>query len=208
MSRLIDVIASHDPAIRNTPLDAIANGLSVAEMLAECEALDAFRRHSDNLYGRVRAEFFLYALHRFHIGAKTKDRPQKACPTIPFPGYVALCAAVSTKPSISFSRPNPPPAQRSHLERARRRLPRPRISNPRRPGPPQRALRPRQSMDVPHRPSRRLPASHSPRTPPPPRPEALFPILAKPPPSAWISATAAGATSFSSAWIFPKARAF
>ncbi|MGA2599012.1 MAG: UTP--glucose-1-phosphate uridylyltransferase [Bryobacteraceae bacterium] len=90
MSRLIDVIASHDPAIRNAPLDAIANSLSVEEMLAECEALDAFRRHSDNLYGRVRAEFFLYALHRFHFGARTKERPQKACPTIPFPGYVAL----------------------------------------------------------------------------------------------------------------------
>ena len=29
--------------------------------------LDAFRRTSDNLYERVRALFFLYAIHRFHL---------------------------------------------------------------------------------------------------------------------------------------------
>jgi len=92
MSRLIGVLESHDPGIRNTPLDVVAHSLSIEEMLSECDALDAFRRSSDNLYGRVRAEFFLYALHRFHLRAKAKDRPRKAmaCPTIPFPGYVAL----------------------------------------------------------------------------------------------------------------------
>ena len=87
MSRLTDIIVSNDPAIRNTPLDAIANRLSVSEMVHECEALDAFRRTNDNLYGRVRAEFFLYALHRFHLGRKAGSSSDSL---IPFPGYVAL----------------------------------------------------------------------------------------------------------------------
>ena len=39
-------------------------------MLSEAEALDRFRRDSDNLYERVRALFFLYAIHRFHLPLK------------------------------------------------------------------------------------------------------------------------------------------
>ena len=38
--------------------------------LAACAELDAFRRRSDNLYERVRALFFLYAIHRFHLPLK------------------------------------------------------------------------------------------------------------------------------------------
>ena len=57
------------------------------ELLAECQALDRFRRTSDNLYERVRALFFLYAIHRFHIPL----RPAAATPApIPFAGYSNL----------------------------------------------------------------------------------------------------------------------
>ena len=53
----------------------------------ECEALDRFRRSSDNLYERVRALFFLYAIHRFHIST----RPLAASRAlIPFAGYTNL----------------------------------------------------------------------------------------------------------------------
>ena len=44
------------------------------ELLAECQALDRFRRSSDNLYERVRALFFLYAIHRFHIPPRVSHR--------------------------------------------------------------------------------------------------------------------------------------
>ena len=60
---------------------------SLEDLLAECQALDRFRRTSDNLYERVRALFFLYAIHRFHIPL----RPAAATPApIPFAGYSNL----------------------------------------------------------------------------------------------------------------------
>jgi hypothetical protein len=69
-SRLVSLITATDPAVRNQSLDALAQPASLAELLAECRELDAFRRRSENLYERVRALFFLYALHRFHLPAK------------------------------------------------------------------------------------------------------------------------------------------
>ncbi len=51
------------------------------------QALDRFRRASDNLYERVRALFFLYAIHRFHLplraaaGSARADSRSPATPT-------------------------------------------------------------------------------------------------------------------------------
>src|SRR5208283_5317338 len=59
----------------------------MAELLAECDALDGFRRASGNLYERVRALFFLYAIHRFHIPLRD---PAAAPAAIPFAGYSNL----------------------------------------------------------------------------------------------------------------------
>ncbi len=68
MSRaLIDIIESDDPALRDTALDAVCRDATAAQLLAHAEALDAYRRGCDNLYFRVRALFFLYAIHRFHL---------------------------------------------------------------------------------------------------------------------------------------------
>lgn len=67
---LTAVITSGDPAIRNQSLDELCAALPVNDLLAEARELDAFRRRSDNLYERVRALFFLYAIHRFHLPAK------------------------------------------------------------------------------------------------------------------------------------------
>ena len=64
---LLDLITSADPATRDSALEARCATLSLDELLAECAALDAFRRTSGNLYDRVRALFFLAAIHRYHL---------------------------------------------------------------------------------------------------------------------------------------------
>src|SRR4051794_17854114 len=61
--------------------------MTLAELLAECDALDRFRRTSDNLYERVRALFFLYAIHRFHVPLRAEAATRA---TIPFSGYAGL----------------------------------------------------------------------------------------------------------------------
>jgi hypothetical protein len=67
---LTDIILSTDPAVRNRPLAAACRGLTYPQLLAERDALDRFRRDSANLYDRVRALFFLYAINRFHLPAR------------------------------------------------------------------------------------------------------------------------------------------
>jgi UTP--glucose-1-phosphate uridylyltransferase len=86
-SRLIGIITASDAATRDQSLDALCRNATLHELLAECEALDQFRRHSDNLYERVRALFFLYAIHRFHLPLRdTGSAPAQ----IPYSGYVNL----------------------------------------------------------------------------------------------------------------------
>jgi len=70
MQSLIGLITSADPAVRNQSLDAHVEGASVGQLLDACAELDAFRRQAENLYERVRALFFLAAIHRFHLPAK------------------------------------------------------------------------------------------------------------------------------------------
>src|SRR5471030_2267010 len=83
-SQLTAIITSPDDATRNRSLDAICGAASFDELLAECAALDAFRRESENLYDRVRALFFLYAIHRFHLPNQLVGRESGR---IPFVGY-------------------------------------------------------------------------------------------------------------------------
>src|SRR5438105_3195537 len=66
-SHLINIILAADSQTRDQPLETWCNGASMEQLLKECEQLDLFRRQSDNLYKRVRALFFLYAIHRFHL---------------------------------------------------------------------------------------------------------------------------------------------
>ncbi len=70
MQSLIGLITSADPAVRNQSLDAFAKAATLPQLLAACAELDAFRRQAENLYERVRALFFLAAIHRFHLPAK------------------------------------------------------------------------------------------------------------------------------------------
>ena len=67
MSILVDIIRATEPEIRDRSLDSVCRNASTEMLHAECEALDRFRRDSTNLYERVRALFFLYAIHRFHL---------------------------------------------------------------------------------------------------------------------------------------------
>src|SRR5688500_18742063 len=86
-SRLVQIITSSDAAVRNLPLDAICEELDLPQLLAQCDELEKFRRESANLYERVRAAFFLYAIHRFHIPRKAGAAAKG---TIPFKGYEDL----------------------------------------------------------------------------------------------------------------------
>src|ERR1019366_3880175 len=86
-SKLIQLITSPDPAVRNQSLDAICRAASLPELLTECAELEAFRRRSENLYERVRALLFLYAIHRFHLPNKSGIRTRTL---IPFNGYTHL----------------------------------------------------------------------------------------------------------------------
>jgi hypothetical protein len=85
---LLPLITSPDDAVRNQSLDAACEKLTLEELLAEADALDAFRRTSENLYHRVRALLFLYAIHRFHLPLRlaADDKPG----AIPFKGYENL----------------------------------------------------------------------------------------------------------------------
>ena len=86
-SPLLEIITSADPQIRNQSLDAICAKASAEELLATCAELDAFRRRNENLYERVRALFFLYAIHRFHLSGKLTAG---ADGMIPFKGFEHL----------------------------------------------------------------------------------------------------------------------
>ena len=85
---LIRIITSPDPAVRDRSLDAFCREAPLPRLMAECDELDQFRRRSDNLYERVRALFFLYAINRFHVPQKLDDRA--AASHVPFEGYSQL----------------------------------------------------------------------------------------------------------------------
>ena len=71
---LVDIIRSPDPAIRNRSVDEFAKQASTPDLLLECAALDQFWRENENLYERVRALFFLYAIYRFHLPERQELR--------------------------------------------------------------------------------------------------------------------------------------
>ena len=86
-SQLVQIITSQDPATRNLPLDAVCEKLDLAELLHEAAELESLRRESKNLYERVRASFFLYSIHRFHLPRKSGAGIKGS---IPFEGYEHL----------------------------------------------------------------------------------------------------------------------
>src|SRR5262245_52478675 len=89
MSQLLNIITSPDPGVRDSSLDAFCRDASLEQLLDEARALDGFRRECPNLYERVRALFFLYAIHRFHLPVRLAAN---AAGSVPFEGYNHLLA--------------------------------------------------------------------------------------------------------------------
>ena len=91
MPDLISIITATGPALRNRPLETACAELSPDTLLQQCTGLDAFRRRSENLYERVRALLFLYAIHRFHLpaklGATSRSTHHASRSLIPFKGF-------------------------------------------------------------------------------------------------------------------------
>lgn len=88
---LLQVITSPDPSVRDRSLDQFCASADTAALLEACRTLDQFRRRSPNLYERVRALFFLHAIHRFHLPRHLARSAKSANPgLIPFRGYEQL----------------------------------------------------------------------------------------------------------------------
>jgi hypothetical protein len=66
-SRLVAIVESDEPAIRDHSLESVCAAATADELLAEAASLEAFRHVSTSLYHRVRALFFLAGIHRFHL---------------------------------------------------------------------------------------------------------------------------------------------
>jgi hypothetical protein len=81
------IITADDPSLRNRSLEAFCRQAGRDALLAECADLDQFRRDADNLYERVRALFFLYAIHRFYLPLKP-GLPRAGL--VPFAGHRRL----------------------------------------------------------------------------------------------------------------------
>ena len=87
MKDLVTAITSSDPALRDQSIESLCREATLEELVSACGALDRFRRSSGNLYERVRALFFLYAIHRFHIPLRQTGAARAL---IPFSGYENL----------------------------------------------------------------------------------------------------------------------
>ncbi len=86
-SQLTRIITAADPEVRNQSLDAFCLAADLESLLAECDSLEVFRQQRENLYERVRALFFLYGIHRFHLPGKMQGR---APGMVSFEGYTHL----------------------------------------------------------------------------------------------------------------------
>lgn len=84
MSALTAIITAENPSVRNQALDDFCHSASLEQLVEECDALEEIRRSSSNLYVQVRALFFLYAIHRFHMPGKGGLRSRG---NISFEGY-------------------------------------------------------------------------------------------------------------------------
>lgn len=87
MSQLCAIIIADDSRTRDTALEDVCAHASYATLIAEITALEQFRHQRANLYERVRALFFLYAIHRFYLPA---HYPANHAAYVPFDGYTHL----------------------------------------------------------------------------------------------------------------------
>ncbi len=67
MAYLVEIITAQQADKRDQSIESFCENSSTQTLIEECEALEQFRISSSNLYEKVRALFFLYAIHRFYI---------------------------------------------------------------------------------------------------------------------------------------------
>ena len=88
MSLLWDIITANDTETRDRSLDSFCRSASTEDLVAQAADLERRRHSSENLYHRVRALFFLYAIHRFHLPLRSEISAARAL--IPFAGVEKL----------------------------------------------------------------------------------------------------------------------
>jgi UTP--glucose-1-phosphate uridylyltransferase len=85
--RVTDIIESEAPETRDLAIARWCAGRSTAELLSACAELELYRRRQTNLYRRVRALFFLAAIHRYHLPARP-DFPRTG--RVPYDGFTRV----------------------------------------------------------------------------------------------------------------------
>ena len=81
---LVNIILSQDDETRNQSLRTICEGCSHEQLKTHVAALDAFWRQTENLYQRVRALFFLSAIHRYHLPNFFTSADKGLVPFVPY----------------------------------------------------------------------------------------------------------------------------
>ena len=185
MSELVGIITAHSPEIRNRSLDALLpRGQRRAICWPRRRAGPFSPRERQSVRTRARAVFSLRdpsLSSPFQAGRAGRQASAARRRSSRF------SSADSMKPSILLlaAQAAAGPSAR-HVQRAGRRLSRPGLSDPGGAGAPQRSRGPRQSVDVAHRASRRLPARASVPNSAPRRRRRVSRSCANPRPSAWI----------------------
>ena len=87
--RLLEILTNPAATERDRALEETVRDIPDEQLQEEMEALEQHRHQADNLYEKVRALFFLYALHRFHWPLRS-GCPEEGC--IPFAGTSHLLA--------------------------------------------------------------------------------------------------------------------
>ena len=135
-------------AVRDTALDSVCADLTKEETIEHLKALDAFWRQEDNLYHRVRALFFLSAIHRFSHAAILCRCRQRAYSLRPLSASLGTAVRRSDQRLTDASSQRRP--QRLHVQRTSESLSRTRIPNLGRSSSKERPNGQGKPVDVPH----------------------------------------------------------
>jgi hypothetical protein len=80
----IETVLSSEVAQRNRTLESLAAGLDLQGLVDAARELDRFRRQSDNLYHRVRAQMLLASIYRFLL---PRTFPESSAGLLPYEAY-------------------------------------------------------------------------------------------------------------------------
>ena len=200
---LIEIITSDDAAVRNRSLDGFCRELTAAELLEACGGLDRFRRGSENLYQRVRALFFLSGSIAIIFPRSCRPAPAGWCPTRATP--ISSTAASRRRSTRSWRSPGGEQMSdtiASALAAAYHALGFQTLADQVRRS--VRSVRGNQWMFRMGHPGDHPLEIRTAAAWQRPTDSSRFPSSASRRRCAWTSRTAAGATSSSWAWIFPK----